>query len=61
MTQEQYWGALKAAGITAGGRLTQRSFFATNRHGEKFTVADPATLTPTERQAAADWTTSLYS
>jgi hypothetical protein len=60
MTEDEYWGALKAQGIVPGPRLTDRNFSATNRDNVPLTVADPSKLTPADRVEAAERTIAIW-
>lgn len=54
MTEEGFWGALRAAGITPRRRCSDRQFLGQNRSNDVFPINDPVCLTPEMRKAEAE-------
>jgi len=52
MTEEEFWGALRGAGITPTRRVGPRQWVGMNRDREIIPIPDPNGLTPEQRQAA---------
>lgn len=53
MTEEGFWGALRAAGITKQARLTPSQYLGQNRDREVVPIPDTADWEPEQREVTA--------
>jgi hypothetical protein len=60
MATDEYWGTLKAWGLSNPVRVTPRTFSMLDRDMEPCQVPDPALLTQEERAAALDLIKRLH-
>lgn len=60
MTEQGFWGALRAVGITKRGRSSARQWLGQNRSDEVFPICDPSFLTAEMMEAEVARLTALY-